>query len=522
MNLLTKEAMNFVQSLHKQFEPTRKRLLENRRLREGSNAPRTSLTPKNSETCSQARGQNWLVAAAPNDLIDRRVEITGPAEAKMIINGLNSGAQVFMADFEDALSPLWKNILGGQESLYLAIRRQLQVQNHEGKVYSLNSKTATLKVRPRGWHLVESNVMFDGEAVSASLFDFGIFFFHNAKELLSRKSGPYFYLPKMEGHLEARLWNDVFVFAQDFLGIPRGSIRATVLIETLPAAFEMEEILFELKEHASGLNAGRWDYLFSMIKETKNRDFVFPDRISLTMDREFLRNYTKQIVSVCHRHGAHAIGGMSAVIPSRKNIEFNEVAFARVRKDKQREAGDGFDGAWVAHPDLVPVVREVFESVLLDEPNQKQKGKTFDTSDFVPMHFDNQAVTEKGFNDNIRVAFLYLVSWYSGLGAVAIDNMMEDVATAEISRTQVWQWVHRKIKLDTGKIANLDLFSSILENEFRKLPITDETIKAKSLLATLVESPHLEEFLTLKGNLNLEKQKAAPWACPQFDTALAT
>jgi malate synthase len=376
------------------------------------------------------------VAEAPADLRDRRVEITGPVDRKMVINALNSGAQVFMADFEDACSPTWANVVEGQENVRDAVRRTIALDAGE-KSYRLNDEVATLVIRPRGWHLVERNVEVDGEPVSASLFDFGLTFFHNAREQLERGTGPYFYLPKLESHLEARLWNDAFLLAQEELSVPRGSIRATVLIETILAAFEMEAILHELREHSAGLNAGRWDYIFSVIKRFP--DEVLPDRAQVTMAVPFMRAYTQLLVQTCHRRGAHAIGGMAAFIPSRRDPEVNERALAKVREDKQREAGDGFDGTWVAHPDLVEVAAAEFE-----RPNQLDRLRedvSAGPDELLDFRVPGGEITQEGLRTNVSVGVRYLAAWLAGTGAAALDNLMEDAATAEISRSQVWQWV---------------------------------------------------------------------------------
>jgi malate synthase len=381
-------------------------------------------------------GGDWRVAEAPRDLRDRRVEITGPVDRKMMINALNSGAQVFMADFEDACSPTWENVVQGQQNVRDAVRRELVLETPE-KTYSLGEELATLVVRPRGWHLVERHVDVDGVPISATLFDFGLTFFHNAREQLERGTGPYFYLPKLESHLEARLWNDAFLLAQDRLGVPHGSIRATVLIETILAAFEMEAILHELREHSAGLNAGRWDYIFSVIKRFP--DSVLPDRAQVTMTVPFMRAYTNLLVKTCHGRGAHAIGGMAAFIPSRKDPDVNEVALAKVREDKQRESGDGFDGTWVAHPDLVDVALAEF-----DRPNQLDRLRedvSVGADELTRFDVPDGEITEDGLRTNVSVGVRYLAAWLAGTGAAAIDNLMEDAATAEISRSQVWQWL---------------------------------------------------------------------------------
>jgi malate synthase len=439
--ILTPEALAFVELLQRELGPRRVELLQRRvaRQRELDAGARPDFVPETKDV----REGDWRVAPAPPDLQDRRVEITGPVDRKMVINALNSGASVFMADFEDATSPTWENVVDGQRNVRDAVRREIAL-DQGGKSYRLNDEIATLVVRPRGWHLSERHVLVDGEPVSASLFDFGLAFFHNARELLERGTGPYFYLPKLETHLEARLWNDAFLLAQEELGIPRGSIKATVLIETILAAFEMDEILYELREHSAGLNAGRWDYIFSVIKKFRETDFVLPDRAQVTMAVPFMRAYTDLLVKTTHRRGAHAIGGMAAFIPSRKDPEVNEVALAKVREDKQRESGNGFDGTWVAHPDLVPVAREVFDDVLGERPNQvdRQRDDVEARADaLLDFRIPGGEVSDEGLRTNVSVGVRYLHSWLNGVGAAAIDNLMEDAATAEISRSQVWQWV---------------------------------------------------------------------------------
>jgi malate synthase len=430
--VLSADALGFVASLQREFGPTRAELLERRRQRGG----RLGFLAETHDV----RERDWKVAPPPPDLQDRRVEITGPVDRKMMINALNSGARVFMADFEDACSPTWENVVEGQRNLIDAVRRTISLETPE-KSYRLNDETATLVVRPRGWHLHERHVQVDGQPVSASLFDFGLACFHNAGELLERGSGPYYYLPKLESHLEARLWNDVFAFAEDELELPDAAIRATVLIETILAAFEMDEILWELRERSVGLNAGRWDYIFSVIKKL---GAVLPDRAQVTMTVPFMRAYTDLLVATCHKRGAHAIGGMAAFIPSRRDPQVNEVALAKVREDKVRESSDGFDGTWVAHPDLVPVATEVFDGVLGARPNQVERLRDdVDVSAEQLLDFDvpDGEVTEDGLRANVSVGVRYLDAWLSGVGAAAIDNLMEDVATAEISRAQVWSWV---------------------------------------------------------------------------------
>src|SRR5215471_6299306 len=437
--VLSPEALHFVETLHRRFNPTRVELLARRAERQ--KAFDAGALPDFLPETRAIRGADWQVAPAPADLERRHVEITGPVERKMMINALNSGADVFMADFEDSLSPSGRNVVDGQANCMDAVRRTIALTTAEGKSYRLDARVATLLVRPRGWHLVDKHILVDEQPVSASLLDFGLYFFHNARALLERGSGPYFYLPKMESHLEARLWNDVFVAAQESLGLPRGSIRATVLIETILAAFEMEEILYELREHSSGLNAGRWDYMFSFIKKFRNRqDRVLPDRAQVTMVVPFMRAYTELLVKSCHVHGAHAMGGMAPFIPSRKNPEINEAALARVRDDKRREVGDGFDGTWVAHPDLVPTAAEVFDELLGPRPHQKDRTRAevaADAGRLLDPTVPGGKITEGGFRLNVSVALQYLDSWLRENGAAAINNLMEDAATAEISRAQL-------------------------------------------------------------------------------------
>jgi malate synthase len=441
--ILSSEALDFVASLQRRFDSTRRSLLARRAERQ-TEFDSGSMPDFLTETKAVREG-DWKVAPWPGDLAERRVEITGPTERKMVINALNSGASTFMADFEDANSPTWDNMVDGHVNLIDAIERTIEFSSPEGKHYRLNDDVATLLVRPRGWHLVEKHVLVDGRPVSASLFDFGLYFWHNARRLLDTGSGPYFYLPKLESHLEARLWNDVFNLAQDSLGIERGSIRATVLIETILAAFEMDEILHELKDHSAGLNAGRWDYIFSVIKKFRHRpDFILPDRSKVTMTVPFMRAYTELLVKTCHRRGAHAMGGMAAFIPSRKQPEINEKAIAGVRDDKTREANDGFDGTWVAHPDLVDVAREEFDKVLGDAPNQVERLRedvSVGSEQLLDVPSTPGEVTEEGLRSNVNVGIQYISSWLRGNGAAAIYNLMEDAATAEISRSQVWQWV---------------------------------------------------------------------------------
>ncbi|MFN8496149.1 MAG: malate synthase A [Caldilineaceae bacterium] len=499
--VLTAPALTFVANLHRQFNPARKALLERRaqRQKEIDAGKLPDFLPETAEV----RSGEWRVASAPADLNDRRVEITGPTERKMMINALNSGAKVFMADFEDALSPTWENVIAGQINCSDAIRRTIEFRNPDGRVYKLNEQTATLLIRPRGWHLLEKHVTVDGELISASLFDFGLYMFRNAKELLARGSGPYFYLPKMESHLEARLWNDVFNAAQDALGIPRGSIRATVLIETILAAFEMEEILYELRDHAAGLNAGRWDYIFSTIKKMRNRaDMILPDRGQVTMTVPFMRSYTELLIRTCHKHGAHAIGGMAAFIPNRRDPVVTENALAKVREDKTRESNDGCDGTWVAHPDLVPVALECFDKVLGERPNQKERlreevhGRG---EELINIKASGGSITEGGLRLNISVALQYVNAWLNGNGAAAINNLMEDAATAEISRSQIWQWIRHGAKLSDGRPVTRELYTQLRNEELAKLggSNVERYEESAELLDKLILNDAFIEFLTL-------------------------
>jgi malate synthase len=503
--VLTEQALEFISKLHHEFDARRRDLLQRRYKRQAD--IRGGQRPAFLSETANVRQSTWSVALAPKDLNDRRVEITGPTDRKMVINALNSGAKVFMADFEDSLSPTWQNVVEGQVNLQDAVRRQIDFTSPEGKEYKLKKELATLVVRPRGWHLDEKHIVFNGEPVSASLFDFGLYFFHNAAELLNRGSGPYFYLPKMESHLEARLWNDVFVFAQQQVGIPRGTIRSTVLIETILAAFEMEEILYELREHAAGLNAGRWDYIFSMIKKfSHDPAFTLPDRSQVTMAVPFMRAYAELLVKTCHKRGAHAIGGMAAFIPSRKDKEVNERALAKVREDKDRESGQGFDGTWVAHPDLVPVAREIFDRALGEGAHQKNK--TRDDLQVAPAQLldtriEGAGITHAGIENNISVALRYIDAWLQGTGAVAIFNLMEDAATAEISRAQLWQWRVHNAKLEDGRLFDGEMYQQIRGEQVKIIDAESgpgsRLQDAAALLDTLVLSNDFPEFLTVPG-----------------------
>ena len=500
--VLTPEALGFVAQLQRAFNTRRQELLVNREQRQAEFD--NGALPGFLEETKSVRESDWRVAETPADLQNRRVEITGPVERKMMINALNSGADIFMADFEDALSPTWENVIAGQQNLSDAIRRTIRLEDTErGKVYELNEKTATLIVRPRGWHLVEKHVTVDGEAVSASLFDAGLYLFHNATELIARGSGPYFYLPKLESHLEARLWNDVFIMAQDTLGIPRGTVRATVLIETILAAFEMDEILFELRDHMAGHNAGRWDYIFSMIKKFRNRsDMVLPDRAQVTMAVPFMRSYAELLVETCHKRGAHAIGGMAAFIPNRRDPEVTEQALSKVKNDKTREANQGFDGSWIAHPDLEPTVREAFGNVLGDQPHQKDRVPDVSVSahNLVETDIEGGAITEDGVRLNVSVALQYINAWLLGNGAAAINNLMEDAATAEISRAQIWQWIQNEAKRDDGETVTKAMYERLRDEELDKLGGKDahRYADATEILDALVLSDEFTEFLTLK------------------------
>jgi len=490
--VLTPEALDLVAALQREFGTRRDELLRSRAEREEQLV--AGELPDFLESTRAVRESEWQVAHAPADLQDRRVEITGPAgDRKMVINAFNSGAKAYMADFEDANSPTWANVVGGQQNLTDAIEGTISVETPE-KRYALSDDVAVLLVRPRGWHLLERHVELDGEPVSASLFDFGVYVQRNAERLLDRGTGPYLYLPKLESHLEARLWNDVFCFAQDALGIPRGTIKATVLVETILAAFEMEEILYELRDHSAGLNAGRWDYIFSVIKKFRERDdFVLPDRARVTMTVPFMRAYTELLVKTCHSRGAHAIGGMAAFIPSRRDAEVNETALARVREDKQRESGDGFDGTWVAHPDLVPTALAEFDAVLGEHPNQLERTRedvSVGAAELLDVVATPGEVTEVGVRANVSVGIRYLAAWLSGVGAAAIDNLMEDAATAEISRSQIWQWVRH------GRVARDDVERTIGE-VVAELPDDSVHRAAREVFEKVALADVFVEFLTL-------------------------
>jgi malate synthase len=506
--VLTTPALEFVARLHREFNPVRQTLLQARQERQARlDAGELPDFPADTATL---RAADWHVApVTTRDLQKRWVELTGPTERKMLINALNSGADVYMADFEDANTPTWQNMLEGQINLIDAVDGTISFDNPDGRVYRLDERTATLLVRPRGWHLPERHVRIDGESVSGSLFDFGLFFFHNARKLIDRGSGPYFYLPKLENHREARLWNSVFELAQDTLGIPRGTIKATVLLETILAAFEMDEILYELREHSAGLNAGRWDYIFSIIKKFSSRpDFLLPDRAQVTMTVPFMRAYTELLVKTCHHRGAFAMGGMAAFIPSRRDPKVNEVALPKVQEDKLRESRDGFDGTWVAHPDLVPVAREIFAEFMGPHDNQIERQRSdvsVDRQQLLDLRVPDGELTEGGLRSNISVGIQYIDSWLRGTGAAAIFNLMEDAATAEISRSQVWQWVHHGATLDSGERVTRELVLALVAEELARIRggLSAEAAagsrleEARQLFEQVALGERLTEFLTL-------------------------
>ena len=499
--VLTEPALNFAADLHRRFAPRRAELLAARRERPAPSGPLPDT--------AAIRSAAWQVAPPRADYADRRVEITGPTDRKLVINALNSGASGFMADFEDANSPTWRNQAEGQLNLIDAVTGTITYSSSDGREYALVDHPATLLVRPRGWHLPDRHVLVDGEPISGSLLDFGLYLFHCGQKQLDRGSAPYFYLPKLEHHLEARLWNDVFVAAQEALGIPQGTIRATVLIETLPAVFQMDEILYELRDHSYGLNAGRWDYIFSMIKTYAERpEFVLPDRTKVTMTVPFMRAYTELLVATCHGRGAFAMGGMAALIPSRTDPEANQRAIEAVEADKRREAGAGFDGTWVAHPDVVAVARAAFDEVLGDRPNQitRQRDDVAVTpAELLDVAATPGEVTETGLRNNVNVAFQYLSFWLSGRGAAGINNLMEDAATAEISRSQVWFWIRHGTRLDDGRVIDRDLVRAILGEEMDRIhkQVGDQVWAAgrpdetQAVFERIALADDLPDFLTL-------------------------
>jgi malate synthase len=508
--ILTPEALNFICRLEREFGLSRLDLLSKRKDRQKEID--SGVLPNFLNSTKHIReDRTWKVGNIPKDLQNRRVEITGPVDRKMMINALNSGANVFMADFEDATSPTWQNLIDGHINLQDTIDRTISYSTPEGKQYNLQPEIATLMIRPRGWHLNEKHVLLNGQPISASFFDSGLYFFHNARKLLERETGPYFYIPKLESHLEARLWNEVFLMMQDELGLPPGTIKVTVLLETILASFEMEEILFELRDHIVGLNAGRWDYIFSIIKKFHHLpNFLLPDRAQITMTVPFMRAYTELLVKTCHQRGAHAIGGMAAFIPSRKDPKINEVAFAKVREDKERECADGFDGTWVAHPDLVSVAKAPFDALLGDNPHQKNISKEateVSANQLLDFNIDGGVITEQGVRNNVSVALMYLESWLQGVGAAGINNLMEDAATAEISRSQLWQWVHHpKTVLQNGSQIDADVFTKMLAQELENIhqSVGSNRFKqgkfaiAAELLSTIVGREEFEEFLTIR------------------------
>lgn len=503
--MLTTEALNFILALHQRFDLQRRELLVERSLVQ-QKIDKGWKPGFLSETL-QIRESQWKIPAIPHDISDRRVEITGPVDRKMIINAMNSGANVFMADFEDSNTPNWENTMNGQINLYDAVNKTISFINPEnGKAYLLNKKTATLFVRPRGWHLEEKHVEINGTAVSGSLFDFGLYFFHNAKTLLKNGSGPYFYLPKLENYKEAALWDDVFTFSQNYCAVPYGSIKATVLVETILASFQLNEILWELKDHSAGLNCGRWDYIFSFIKKFRNiPGHVFPDRSQVTMTVPCMRAYTQLVIQTCHKRGAHAIGGMAAQIPIKGNEKANEAALEKVKADKLREVTDGHDGTWVAHPGLVSVAKEIFDT-FMPTPNQLHVlREDFSCTEKDLLQLPQGTITEEGLRHNINVGILYLESWLRGNGAAAIYNLMEDAATAEICRTQVWQWVHNKAKLDDGRDISLSLYEDLRDDEIENIRQTVGSqayqegayVQAICIFNKLIVQDKWEDFLTL-------------------------
>jgi malate synthase len=493
--ILSPEALRFVAELTQRFEPRRRELLQARkdrwlRLKAGE-------LPSFLDSTREIRQAEWTVATIPPALQDRRVEITGPVDRKMIINALNSGASMFMADLEDSNSPTWRNTVEGQVNLRDAVNRTISFSSPEGKEYALQDRTSVLLVRPRGWHLVEKHALLNGESISGSLFDFGLYFFHNARQLINSGVGPYFYLPKMESHLEARLWNDVFVFAQDYVGVPQGSIRATVLIETILASFEMDEILYELREHSAGLNCGRWDYIFSYIKKLGHRpDMILPDRAEVTMDKAFLKAYVDLLIQTCHKRGIHAMGGMAAQIPIKNDPVANETALNKVRQDKLREVNAGHDGTWVAHPGLVAVAKEIFDAHM-PGPNQinvKRDDVHVSAADLLTPHAGN--ITEQGLRMNVDIGIQYLEAWLSGNGCVPIYNLMEDAATAEISRSQVWQWVRHGVRMNDGRTVTRELVKQAIQDELARKPGLSTKKLAAELFESMMTRPDFQEFLT--------------------------
>ena len=503
--ILTEQALDFVYALESKFGSRRKELLKARIVKQDK--INQGIFPDFLDETKNIRESEWLVNPVLKDLQDRRVEITGPVDRKMIINALNSGVKVFMADFEDSNSPTWENIVNGQINLFDANNKTIDFTNKKnGKYYSLNDQVSTLMVRPRGWHLVEKNVLLNEEPISASIFDFGLYFFHNAHKLIENGTGPYFYLPKLESHLEARLWNDIFVEAQTLLEIPIGTIKATVLIETIMAAFEMEEILYELKEHSAGLNCGRWDYIFSFIKKFKShKNYALPDRSEVTMNRHFLNSYVKQLVYICHKRGAHAMGGMAAQIPIKNDNDKNKQAMDMVKNDKEREASAGHDGTWIAHPGLASIALDAFNKVMpeANQINKKIENPKITQDDLLKV--PKGTITEKGLRDNIKVGLQYVEAWLLGNGCVPLYNLMEDAATAEISRAQLWQWLNHECELENGTLITVELLNKIFEEEMNEIQneIGTERFKkgkfdlALKLFKNMIFKDDFDEFLTL-------------------------
>lgn len=494
--ILTDEALKFLEKLVSNFSPKIMKLLDERLIVQDE--INKGKFPNFLEETKDIRSDKWSVNPIPDDLKNRKVEITGPVERKMIINALNSGSNVFMADFEDSNSPTWDNVMGGQVNLIDAINRTITFERADGKIYKLNENIATLFVRPRGLHLVEKNIKLENEPIPGCLVDFGLYFFHNAKKLITQGTGPYFYLPKLQHYLEARLWNDIFKFSQDELNIPQGTIKATVLIEHILTAFQMDEILYELKEHSAGLNCGRWDYIFSFIKTFQNHsEFVLPDRALITMEKHFLKSYVQLLINTCHKRNIHAMGGMAAQIPIKGDTELNNKAMEKVRLDKEREAIAGHDGTWVAHPGLIQIASKAFEDVFTSE-NQLEVQNEIDIQPEDLLKVPHGSITENGIRANIRIAIIYLESWISGNGCVPINNLMEDAATAEISRTQLWQWIRHQATTDTNQIISREYFQKIFDEEMQKLSNDNVNYdKASKLLKDLVLSEKLIEFLTI-------------------------
>ncbi|MBW8361101.1 MAG: malate synthase A [Kaistella sp.] len=505
VELFSSELMNFLTELHSGFNEDRKKLLIARKMKQVEFDHRNF--PQFLSETEGIRNGNWVCSPLPEDLLDRRVEITGPVERKMIINALNSGASTFMADFEDSNSPTWENCMEGQRNLTEAVNRTISFENENGKKYELNGKTAVLLVRPRGLHLEEKNIEIDGEKASGSLIDFGIYFFLNAKKLIENGSGPYFYLPKLEHYKEARWWNEVFKFSQDYLKIPQGTIKSTVLVETITASFQLDEILYELKEHSAGLNCGRWDYIFSYIKKFRNLpEFLIPDRDQVTMTSPFMNAYSKRVIQVCHKRNVHAMGGMAAQIPVKNNDVENETAYAKVRADKEREVKNGHDGTWVAHPGLVPVAKEIFDELMPEKNQIHKKFEEYKISEEELLEIPKGSITENGVRKNINVGLLYIESWLMGVGAAALYNLMEDAATAEISRTQIWQWLKNDAKLDDGRILLPGMVLKWQEEELDNIKTyvgesrfnNGKFQLAAEIFDDLVLNDQFEEFLTLK------------------------